>query len=235
MLIRDITSAVASNKLLHEEGVKSENLLLMILPPMIVKKLQNGEKNISFSVKSASILFLDIVSFTPWCGSHEAAYVMGTLNRMFLEFDRLVKQYDRLTKIKCIGDCYMCAGGLFDEVNQPQIHAQQMISFGLDMIHALELLNIELLETLRMRVGVNTGGPIVAGVLGIDKPTFDILGPAICLAAAMEHHGVPMCVHIPQHCYDLIYCLNFVIQERGTVEVKRKTYHTYLVSGYKQD
>jgi PAS domain S-box-containing protein len=235
MLIRDITSAVASNKLLHEEGVKSENLLLMILPPIIVRKLQGGEKNISFSVKSASILFLDIVSFTPWCGSHEAAYVMGTLNRMFLEFDRLIKQYDRLTKIKCIGDCYMCAGGLFDEVNQPQIHAQQMISFGLDMIHALQLLNIDLSETLRMRVGVNTGGPIVAGVLGIDKPTFDILGPAICLAAAMEHHGVPMCVHIPQHCYDLVYCLNFVIQERGNVEVKGKTYHTYLVSGYKQD
>jgi class 3 adenylate cyclase/PAS domain-containing protein len=235
MLIRDVTSAVASNKLLREEGVKSENLLLMILPPIIVKKLQSGEKNISFSVKSASILFLDIVSFTPWCGSHEAAYVMGTLNRMFLEFDRLIKQYDRLTKIKCIGDCYMCAGGLFDEVNQPQIHAQQMISFGLDMIHALQLLNIDLSETLRMRVGVNTGGPIVAGVLGIDKPTFDILGPAICLAAAMEHHGVPMCVHIPQHCYDLVYCLNFVIQERGNVEVKGKTYHTYLVSGYKQD
>jgi class 3 adenylate cyclase len=110
-----------------------------------------------------------------------------------------------------------------------------MISFGLDMIHALQLLNIELSETLRMRVGVNTGGPIVAGVLGIDKPTFDILGPAICLAAAMEHHGVPMNVHIPQHCYDLVYASHFMIHERGDVEVKGKTYHTYIVSGYKQD
>jgi class 3 adenylate cyclase/PAS domain-containing protein len=233
MMIRDITSAVAADKLLREEGLKSEKLLLMILPPIIVKKLQGGEKNISFSVKSASILFLDIVSFTPWCGSHEAAYIMGTLNRMFLEYDRLIKQYDRLTKIKCIGDCYMCAGGLFDEFNQPQIHAEQMISFGLDMIHALQLLNIELSETLQMRVGVNTGGPIVAGVLGIDKPTFDILGPPICLAAAMEHHGMPMAVHIPQHCYDLVYEFNFVMKERGNVEVKGKQYHTYLVTGYK--
>jgi hypothetical protein len=113
ILIRDITSAVAADKLLREEGLKSEKLLLMILPPIIVKKLQGGGKQISFSVKSVSILFLDIVSFTPWCGSHEAAYIMGTLNRMFLEYDRLIKQYDRLMKIKCIGDCYMCAGGLF--------------------------------------------------------------------------------------------------------------------------
>jgi guanylate cyclase len=230
-----VTISVAAAKLLKEEGVKSENLLLMILPPIIVKKLQNGENNISFSVKSASILFLDIVSFTPWCGAHEAAYIMGTLNRMFLEFDRLVKRHDRLTKIKCIGDCYMCAGGIFDEVHQPREHASQMITFGLEMIHALQLLNIELSETLRMRVGVNTGGPIVAGVIGIEKPTFDILGPAICLAAAMEHHGVPMAVHIPQHCYDLVFDGNFVLQTRGNVEVKGKVYQTYIATGFRND
>jgi class 3 adenylate cyclase/PAS domain-containing protein len=234
-LIRDVTSAVAADKLLREEGVKSEKLLLMILPPIIVKKLQNGEKNISFAVKSASILFLDIVSFTPWCGSHDASYVMSTLNRLFLEYDRLLKARDRLTKIKCIGDCYMCGGGLFDIVNQPQIHAEQMVSFGLDVIHALQLVNIDLSESLRIRVGVNTGGPLVAGVLGIEKPTFDILGPAICLGAAMEHHGIPMTVHIPKQCYDLVYGSHFIIQERGDVEHKGKVYHTYLVTGYKQD
>jgi class 3 adenylate cyclase len=132
---------------------------------------------------------------------------MGPLNRMLLDFDRFIKQCDRLTKVKCIGDCYMCAGGLFDEVNQPHIRAQQMISFGIDMIRALQLLNIDLSETLTRRVGVNTGGPIVAGVLGISKPTFDILRPPICLAAPMEHHGVPMCVRIPQHCHDTVSCL----------------------------
>jgi class 3 adenylate cyclase len=82
---------------------------------------------------------------------------------------------------------------------------------------------------------VNTGGPIVAGVLGIDKPTFDILGPPICLAAAMEHHGIPMCVHIPQHCYDLIYTANFIFQEREEIEVKGVPYRTYLVTGYKTE
>ena len=232
LVMKDMTSTIASNKLLVEEGIKSEKLLLMILPPIIVNKLQSGEKNISFSVKSASIMFVDIVSFTPWCGSNTADYVMSTLNRLFLEFDRILKKYDRMTKIKCIGDCYMCAGGIFDEINQPAEHTKQTVSFGIDIINALQLLNIELSESLRIRVGVNTGGPIVAGVLGIDKPTFDILGPDICLAAMMEHHGVPMHVHIPQHCYELIYASGFRIKERGDVEVKGKIYHTYVVSGY---
>lgn len=232
LVMKDMTSTIASNKLLVEEGIKSEKLLLMILPPIIVNKLQSGEKNISFSVKSASIMFVDIVSFTPWCGSNTADYVMATLNRLFLEFDRILKKYDRMTKIKCIGDCYMCAGGIFDEINQPAEHTKQTVSFGIDIINALQLLNIELSESLRIRVGVNTGGPIVAGVLGIDKPTFDILGPDICLAAMMEHHGVPMHVHIPQHCYELVYASGFRIKERGDVEVKGKMYHTYIVSGY---
>ncbi|OHS99617.1 Adenylate and Guanylate cyclase catalytic domain containing protein [Tritrichomonas foetus] len=234
LVIRDITSQIASNKLLVDEGIKSEKLLLMILPPIIVNKIQCGEKNISFTVKSASIMFVDIVSFTPWCGSNTADYVMRTLNRLFAEFDRILKTYDRMTKIKCIGDCYMCAGGIFDEINQPSEHAKQAISYGLDIIAALKLLNIELNESLRIRVGVNSGGPIVAGVLGIEKPTFDILGPDICLAAMMEHHGVPMHVHIPQHCYELVFGSYFRIKERGDVEVKGKIYHTYIVSGYDQ-
>jgi class 3 adenylate cyclase len=151
---------------------------------------------------------------------------------MFLEFDRILKSYDRMTKIKCIGDCYMCAGGIFDSVHQPSVHAEQTISFGLDIIKAVQLLNIELNEKLRIRVGANTGGPIVAGVLGIDKPTFDILGPAICFASKMEQSGVPMNVHIPQHTYDLVYGAMFVVQERGDVEVKGKPYRTYIVTGY---
>ncbi|KAH0800550.1 Adenylate and Guanylate cyclase catalytic domain containing protein [Histomonas meleagridis] len=157
---------------------------------------------------------------------------MKTLNRLFLEFDRILKKYERMMKIKCIGDCYMCAGGIFDEINQPAEHTKQTISFGIDIIKAIQLLDIELNESLRIRVGVNTGGPIVAGVLGIEKPTFDILGSAICLAAMMEHHGVPMNVHIPQHCYDLVFGTIFRIKERGDVEVKGKMYHTYVVTGY---
>ncbi|KAH0795445.1 Adenylate and Guanylate cyclase catalytic domain containing protein [Histomonas meleagridis] len=233
MSMKDITSTVVSRTLLQEEKARNESLLSMILPQMVVKRLQKGEKNVYFSVLSASIVFIDIVSFTPWCGSHPANYIMSTLNRLFFTLDQILKKYDRMTKIKCIGDCYMCAGGIFDEVNQPSEHATQAISFGLDVIAEIPKLNEELNESLRVRIGINTGGPITAGVLGIQKPTFDILGPAINLAAMMEHNGVPMHVQIPQHVYDLVFDKGFVIKERGEVDVKGTTYHTYVVCGYK--
>jgi class 3 adenylate cyclase len=221
---------MASKQLPLQERETSSRLLSSILPDIIVNKLQHGERDISFQVSSALIMFVDIVSFTPWCGSHDAAYVMKILNRLFLEFDGILKLFDRLMKIKCIDDCYMCGRGIFDADNQPRIHASQMVTFGLDVIKRMQLLNVE----LGIRIGINTGRPIIAGILGIDKPTFDIFGPAICFAAMMEHHGVPMNVHIPQSTYDLIRFGTFIIKERGDVEVKSKVCHTYIVSGRRQ-
>jgi class 3 adenylate cyclase len=87
-------------------------------------------------------------------------------------------------------------------------------------------------ETVRTRVAVNTGWPVVAGVLSIDKPSFGILGAAICLAYKMEQTGVPINVHILEHSYELIKQANFQFKEKGEVTVKGKTYHTPIVTGY---
>jgi class 3 adenylate cyclase len=83
---------------------------------------------------------------------------------------------------------------------------------------------------LRIRVGVNSGGPIVAGVLGVGKPTFEILGPAINMAQQMEHHGVPMMVHVSRAVYELVYGEAFDIKERGATEINTGTVITYLVT-----
>ncbi|OHT04622.1 Adenylate and Guanylate cyclase catalytic domain containing protein [Tritrichomonas foetus] len=226
---RDITQNVMYDKLIQEEKAKSDQLLSSILPPRLVARVAAGEKDISFAVQSVTIVFMDIVSFTPWCGSLPAATVMKTLNMLFKEFDALTQIHTTMTKIKCIGDCYMAAGGIFMEVNQPAIHAKDVVEFGLDSIDSVLHVNEILDENLRIRVGVNTGGPIVAGVLGIEKPTFEILGPTINMAQQMEHHGVPMKVHISRAVYELIYGGNFKIQERGEIELKNGNTVTYVV------
>ena len=231
--MRDQTQIVNHNKLISEERQKSDRLLGSILPPSLVPRVQAGEQNISFAVQSASVSFIDIVEFTPWCASNTAAKVMATLNKLFKAFDARVAMRSTLTKIKCIGDCYMCAGGIFSDVNQPAVHATEMIEFGLDAIQAVTDLDEETGEKLRIRVGVNTGGPIVAGVLGIGKPTFEILGPAINMAQQMEHHGVPMQVHISRPVYELTYGGGFVVKERGQIEVKNGPVMTYLITGRK--
>jgi len=225
----DISQTVRYNKLICEEREKSDKLLSSILPPTLVKRVQQGESNISFSVQSVTIVFIDIVEFTPWCGSVPANTVMTTLNTLFKVFDSLIGRFSTMTKIKCIGDCYMAAGGVFSEVNHPPTHAKEAVEFGLEAINAIEELNQKNNIKLQIRIGINTGGPIVGGVLGIGKPTFEILGPAINLAQQMEHHGVPMNIHISRSVYELIYGNTFKIKERGNVEIKGGTVFTYLV------
>ncbi|KAK8845685.1 hypothetical protein M9Y10_020603 [Tritrichomonas musculus] len=121
----------------------------------------------------------------------------------------------------------MCAGGIFSEVNQPNINAKENVEFGQESIECLRQLEYQL--SLQIRVGINTGGPIVAGVLGTEKPTFEILGPAINMAQQMEHHGVPMQVHISRSVYELVHGGSFVIKERGQIEIKSGKVITYLV------
>ena len=226
---RDVTQNVMYNRLISDERARSDHLLSSILPSRLVPRVQAGEQNISFAVTSASIVFMDIVSFTPWCGSLPAATVMKTLNLMFKEYDALVAIHTTMTKIKCIGDCYMAAGGIFMDVNQPAQHAKDVVEFGLDAINALEKIDKEIDQQLQIRVGVNTGGPIVAGVLGTAKPTFEILGPAINMAQQMEHHGVPMKVHVSRAVYELIYGGTFKVKERGEVQLKNGPAVTYLI------
>ena len=125
----------------------------------------------------------------------------------------------------------MAAGGIFSELNQPAVHAKETVEFGLAAIDNVLQLNQEKNEKLQIRVGVNTGGPIVAGVLGTEKPTFEILGPAINMAQQMEHHGVPMKVHISRSVYELIYGGPIKIKERGQIEIKKGKVITYLVEG----
>ncbi|KAK8839186.1 hypothetical protein M9Y10_032114 [Tritrichomonas musculus] len=107
--------------------------------------------------------------------------------------------------------------------------AKEIVNFGLDALDAITDLNKELNESLKIRVGYNTGGPIIAGVLGVGKPTFEILGPAINMAQHMEHHGVPSKVHVSRSVYELIYGDLYDIKERGQFEVKNGTVVTFIV------
>ena len=225
----DETKEINYKILIEEEKNKSDKMLCSILPYNLVNKVQNGEKNISFSIQSASVIFIDIVEFTPWCSSNSASNVMKVLNLIFKEFDQAISFFPTLSKIKCIGDCYMAAGGIFTEINQPVRHAKESVDFCLKAIKIINNINQRLNENLQIRIGINTGGPIVAGVLGTSKPTFEILGPVINFAQQMEHHGIPMNIHISRSVYELIYGSNYNVRERGQIEIKSEKYYTYLV------
>ena len=227
---RDVTQSYKYTSSIKEQRAKCDQFLATILPTPIVKRIQDGEKNISFSVQSASILFADVIDFASRCESQPAANILSILNIIFKRFDAILSIKPTMTKIKSIGDCYIAAGGIFAEINQPTEHAKEAVTFGIEIIQAINDINKEKNENLSIRVGVNTGGPIIAGVIGTDKPSFEVLGLALSLAQEMETSGVPMAVNITRTVYELIYGDTFTVRERGMIDLKGGSVQAYLVT-----
>ncbi|OHT01909.1 Adenylate and Guanylate cyclase catalytic domain containing protein [Tritrichomonas foetus] len=222
VVLRDQT-ALRNHKLEAEAAKnKSEKLLYQILPRDIVVRLNKGETDISFSVPSATIIFIDIVRWSDYSSTLTPTQIMANLTVIFSKFDSLLSKYPLITKIKLIGDVFMAAAGLFTPEEPPQNHAAQVVNFGLDSLGMLEEANGILESNLQSRIGVNTDGPLIAGILGTDKPTFDIIGDPINVSSRLQSTCIPGTVQISKMTYDLICDMNFNIEPRGEIELKGK-------------
>ncbi|MFN2521289.1 MAG: adenylate/guanylate cyclase domain-containing protein, partial [Candidatus Limnocylindria bacterium] len=143
---------------LRREQARSENLLLNILPRSIAEKLKARPQTIADQFTSASILFADVVGFTPRSEHLPPAEVVGMLDRLFTHFDALAERYG-VEKIKTIGDCYMVAAG----IPSPRTdHARAMALMALDMVEAMRTNGAVGDLGMELRVGINSG-PVVAG------------------------------------------------------------------------
>ena len=222
VVIRDITELIEQRQKAEEAKKKSEDLLYQILPRDIVNRLNQGEKDISFSVPSASVIFIDIVKFSDYAANLTPAQIMENLSMVFAAFDNSASKYDLITKIKLIGDVYMAAANLFTQDDNPQPHATQTIQFALDVLNDLEEVNAALDSSLQVRIGINTDGPLIAGVLGTDKPVFDIIGDPINVAARLQSNAFSNTIQISQTTYDAVSGMNFNIEQRGLIDLKGK-------------
>ena len=201
---------------LRIEQVKAENLLLNILPRPIAEKLKDEAQTIADQFSAASILFADVVDFTPRAEHLRPDEVVGMLDQLFGYFDTLAEKY-RLEKIKTIGDCYMVAAG----VPSPRAdHARAVALLALDMVHAVQDSDAVGDLGLELRIGINSG-PVVAGVIGRKRFLYDLWGDAVNIASRMESHGTPGRIQVAQATYELLK-EEFELEPRGTVEVKGK-------------
>lgn len=202
-------------KLLHLEQAKSERLLLNILPREIADVLRNESRTIAHEYQQVSVLFADIVNFTPVCTSMTPVGLVELLNDVFGVFDTLVQKY-RLEKIKTIGDCYMVAAG----IPQPRSdHAHVLTRMAIDVREHFVRHECQG-RHLAFRIGINSG-PVVAGVIGQTKFAYDLWGDAVNTASRMESHGVGGEIQITRTTYELIKN-DFVCEPRGVVDVKGK-------------
>jgi adenylate cyclase len=192
---------------------RSETLLLNILPREISEALKADRRTIAAHYDAASVLFADVVEFTPMAATMTPLDLVNLLNEVFQCFDGLVEKHD-LEKIKTIGDCYMVASG----VPRPRAdHATALVQLGLDMQDAVAHRRFGGRE-LAFRIGINSG-PVVAGVIGRKKFIYDLWGEAVNLASRMESQGQSRAIQITRSTYEQVRD-TFDCEPRGTIKVK---------------
>jgi adenylate cyclase len=192
---------------------RSEMLLLNILPKEISETLKANPRTIADQYNAASILFADVVGFTPMATEMTPLELVDLLNQVFQCFDGFVENYG-LEKIKTIGDCYMVASG----VPRPRPdHASALVDLAIDMQAAVAERQFAG-RRLSFRIGINSG-PVVAGVIGRKKFSYDLWGEAVNLASRMESHGRSRYIQITRNTYELIKNA-FECEAMGIIEVK---------------
>ncbi len=169
---------------LQSEQQRSESLLRNILPASIAERLKGERRTIADHFPAASVLFADVVDFTPRSRDLSAGEVVDLLDRLFSHFDALAERHG-LEKIKTIGDAYMVAAGV--PIARAD-HARAIAQLALDMVEATSVDGICADLGVQLRVGINSG-PVVAGVIGRRKFLYDLWGDSVNTASRMESGG----------------------------------------------
>jgi guanylate cyclase len=223
---RSRAALAEQHRLLEAEQARSERLLLNILPAPIADQLRAGATTIAESRPEATVLFADIVGFTPLGESLGARELVDLLNDVFVAFDDLAQAAD-LEKIKTIGDAYMVVGG----VPTPRSdHVSSVLDLALAMCAAISHVHAPGAEPLQLRIGVDTG-PVVAGVIGRRKFSYDVWGDTVNTASRMESHGVPGRIQVTERVARTA-AAQYEFEPPRSIDVKGKgTMTTFLLVG----
>ena len=204
------------HRLLLTEQERSERLLLNVLPGPIADRLKQGEEVIADDFPEVTVLFADLVDFTRRSRETTPERVVQVLDDLFSALDALAERY-RLEKIKTIGDAYMVVGGLPEP--RPD-HAQAVADMALAVREEVARHLDPAGEPLAVRIGIDTG-PVVAGVIGRRKFSYDLWGDTVNTASRMESSGVPGCIQVTERTYRRLRD-GFRLERRGSIEVKGK-------------
>ncbi len=219
---REITDAESHLGIANE---RLENLLANMLPASIARRLRAEGKTFADGYASCTVLFADLVGFTPMSASMAPLELVKLLDELFSEFDSLTDELG-LEKIKTIGDAYMVAAGL----PQPrEDHATAAVELALRL-----RTTVEKYSDLNIRIGINSG-EVVAGIIGRKRFIYDLWGDTVNIASRMESHGLVDGIQISASTYAAVQG-QFDCELRGEIEIKgRGRMKVYMVRGRKDE
>jgi len=223
---RAIAELERQHRALEREQAKSERLLLNVLPEPVAARLKQDDGIIADSCPDVTVLFADIVGFSPLSERLDPGELVTALDRVFAVWDQLAAQHG-VEKIKTIGDAYMAASGIPLPRDD---HVEAISELALAMRPAVQRLAGELGLALEVRIGIATG-PVVAGVIGRAKFIYDLWGDTVNTASRMESHAEPGTIQVTQQTHDRLR-ERYLFRPRGPIEVKGKgPMSTYVLTG----
>ena len=209
---------------LQVERTKSDRLLLNVLPKAIAERLKAGQRTIVDSFIDSTVLFADIVGFTRIASKQSPHRTVQLLNEIFSGFDRIAETLE-LEKIKTIGDAYMMVSGVPIMRND---HAEACANAAFEMLEAVRVFNRRHQLEWSIRIGMNSG-PVVAGIIGTKKFSYDLWGDTVNIASRMESHGQPGHVQVSEVTKKLLEG-KYDFEPMGLIEIKNSTpMPTYLL------
>jgi adenylate cyclase len=216
--MRNYFKKVKTNKILDQQNVEIENLVLNILPSEVATELRAEGRATPRHYESVSVLFTDFKGFTKIAEGLAPEELVAELNDFFIAFDEIAGR-NNLEKIKTIGDAYMCAGGI---PSRNETHPVDCVKAGLEMQEYMYQTNKTResagQQAWGLRIGIHTG-PVVAGVVGKKKYAYDIWGNAVNIASRMESSGEAGKVNISAATHALV-CGQFTCEFRGKIYAK---------------
>lgn len=216
------------------ERARAEELLDNILPASVADELKRNGKVQPRYTRSATILFADFQGFTLLAERAEPVALVGLLHQYFTAFDDIVTRYG-LEKLKTVGDAYMAVGGVLGNERR---HPIDMCLAALEMQTTVARIKAQSEKArwpaLELRVGIHTG-PVISGVVGNRRFTFDIWGDAVNKASFMEAHSVPGRINVSETVAGYVKGL-FELEPRGCIEAKHERAHRmFFLNGLKPE
>lgn len=225
---------IISNAELEKEKLKSDSLLLNILPYDTAEELKTKGFSTVRHFQNVSVMFTDFVDFTIISENMSPTELVEELNIFFNRFDEIISKYN-LEKIKTIGDAYMCASGMH---NRDSDHSKKIVLAALEILHYVDERNMEKKKNgellWEIRIGIHSGD-VIAGVVGKKKFAYDIWGDTVNTASRMESSGATGKINISGRTYEQIkeyfHCMH-----RGMIEAKNKEkIDMYFVESIKEN